>query len=44
MPAGDPRLFAVAGDPVAQSLSPAMHNAAFAAEVATQLAALPPLG
>jgi len=31
MPAGEPRLFAVAGDPVAQSLSPVMHNAAIAA-------------
>jgi len=31
MPAGEPRLFAVAGDPVAESLSPAMHNAAIAA-------------
>ncbi len=31
MPAGEPRLFAVVGDPVAHSLSPAMHTAAIAA-------------
>ena len=31
MPAGEARLFAVVGDPVAHSLSPVMHNAAIAA-------------
>jgi shikimate dehydrogenase len=31
MPAGETRLFAVVGDPVAHSLSPVMHNAAIAA-------------
>lgn len=31
MPAGEPRLYAVAGDPVAHSLSPVMQNAAIAA-------------